>query len=212
MGRARAAMPSARKRRQMELYFPRCYDGRAVPRAPIKNQEPSNKPVGVRVRSASVPRAGASAWHGRRGPARCLASVALLVAAASCSSLAETQPSDGFAGDGSGAPGVAPGSLEPAPSPTNAGNPLPASTPGVGPEQGGQNQGPSATETNFLTLPCTTDVDCGGSPCILPADAGRIPGAVTSDAGTIDSGPMDAGVTDAGEPPSVPWGRCFPVN
>jgi hypothetical protein len=206
-------MPLAGKRRQMELYFPRCYDARAVPRAPIKNQELSDKPAGVRVRRVNVPRAGATAWLVSRGPARCLASVALLVAAASCSSLAETQPSGDYAGNGSGVPGAAPRPLEP----QNAGSPVPAATPGTGPDESGQDQGPNATETNFLTLPCATDADCGGSPCILPADAGRVPVAFSSDAGTthpgaLDAGVSDAGVTDAGATPTVPWGRCSVVD
>lgn len=198
----------------MELYFPRCYDARAVPRAPTKYQQGADKAARIRAPSAIVHRADAIARLGRGWPARCLASVALLVAAAACSSLAETQASGDYAGRGSGG-GDTPGPRGPA-NPTSSDNPVPAATPNGGPDEGGE-EGPGATETNFLTLPCATDADCGGSPCILPADAEAAPLVSVSDAGAsdsrgLDAGATDGGLTDAGPPPILPWGRCAPVD
>lgn len=135
--------------------------------------------------------------------------VALLLAAA-CSSLAET---------GTGTHPAAPGfsSVRPTPaSPTNGGDPLPPPRPGGGgPDEGGHDQGPGATETNFLTLPCNTDADCGGSLCILPADAGSALLGSASDAGAHDAGStaashLDGGGTDAGGTQAFPLGRCKP--
>lgn len=197
--------------RHMELYFPCCYDAVPVPKAPNKNQRRADKAGPVPTRHPRSGRRGATAWHGKRGPVRCLASVALLVAAA-CSSLDETETNArDTANEGSGAPGNSPGAVDPAPaSPTNSGHPIPTSAPGGGPDESGENQGPGATETNFLTLPCNTDADCGGSRCIVPTDAGRAQSGPASNVGARDAGARDAGAGDAGPPLPFGRGRCSP--
>lgn len=200
----------------MELFFPCCYDAFPVPRAPSKNQQRADKPGFVPERGTGGPR-GAAEWHERGWPIGCLASVALLVSAA-CSSLAETESSTNYGTPGlGGAPGNSPRAVEPSPaSPTNAGAPLPTADPASS-DSDGETQGPPATETNFLTLPCNTDADCGGSRCILPTDAGppEVPSgsdAGAREAGVADSGTTDGGVTDASSGNAFPPGRCSPGN
>ena len=200
----------------MELFFPCCYDAFPVPAAPSKNQQRADKRGFVPERGTSAP-LRAAAWHERGWPIGCLASVALLVSAA-CSSLAETESSTSYGTPGmSGAPGNSPGSGEPpAASPTNAESPMPTTDPAGG-DSDGENQGPRATETNFLTLPCNTDADCGGSRCILPTDAGAFAVPSGSDAGAreagvSDSGSTDGGLTDAAAANALPRGRCSPGN
>jgi hypothetical protein len=155
----------------MELYFPCLYDARAVRPAPTKNQIPVIDPA-----ARGGDRASGAGGLGREWLIRCLASMALLIAAA-CSSGAETA-SETYQANGGGA----------APGETAAPN--------------GENQGPGATETNFLTLPCDEDADCGDVRCILPSEASVGPGPTRSpDAPDATS---DAGTSDAG----IPLGYC----
>lgn len=169
----------------MELYFRPCYQARRM------MFETCNTPSCNSIRCCAHSRARSGQRSG--GAARCIASLALLAAAACANG-----PDESFEAP-ENVPGPAPEMPSGVPFSADGEGATPLSAPG---ESEGQEPEPNATETNFIVFVCWDDSDCPGSVCQLYApDAGVQAPAPAEDAGTA----REESAVDRSGPPR---GRC----